>query len=356
MEIFAVVPPGLGAVALGEAKALGLPKAREVEGGIEFSGGWPEIYRANLFLRTPSRVLARVGTFPAVSFPELERKLKKLDWRGLLPQSGWVEPSVSCSKSKLNHTGRIGAVLLDALGREGVGEGGGIGVHLRFVRDVVTVSIDTSGELLHRRGYRSLTGYAPIRENLAAACLLALGYRGDEALLDPCCGSGTFPVEAALIAANIAPGMQRSFAFERLPEFDPGVWSELKAQAASKVVKPQREILGSDIDLGAVKLTVASAKAAGVGDYVGVAVADMEELEEPAESGLLVANPPYGLRLGGNAYKKLARLLTGPFFNWRWGVIECRKSGSHELRLDGHEALDFSSGGLRLRLLAGKCG
>lgn len=354
MDAFAVAPPGIGAVTLAELAAAVVGNARLVPGGVEFSGGWSEIYRANLLLRSASRVLVRIAEFPAVSFPELERKLKKVRWLDWLADGARVEPHVACTKSKLYHSGKVGKTLLEAAPGSVGGNGMGLGVYLRIHRDVVTVSVDTSGEHLHRRGYRKLAGEAPIRENLAAACLLALGYDGSEPLLDPCCGSGTFAVEAAMIAMRIPPGIDRDFAFRSIPTFDPGLWDEVRGRALEGMRSaPEKAIYASDVAPEAVKLAVASAKAAGVADFVAVAESDVAELEAPEGSGLLVANPPYGIRLGGGVYGKLKRALRGEFRGWRWGIIECGKPGSGRLGIDSAPTLEFSGGGLGLRLIAG---
>jgi len=382
MRGFAATQPGLAGLAARELAHIGLEGVKPVPGGVEFEGGWSGVYRANLFSRVASRILVRVAGFPAVSFGELERKLKKVHWQEHLTSSS-VEVSVTCRKSRLMHTAKIaaiaGAVIEERVASGAAADGSAtaeapagvpLGVYLRIERDMVTVSLDTSGEHLHRRGYRTLAGPAPLRENVAAACLIHVGYSGAEPLLDPCCGSGTFPVEAAMIAASIAPGLNREFAFSRLAGYDEGLWAGVRREAEA-MVRPrlQAPVFGSDVDPEAIKLTVASAKAAGVGEFVEVAVADMAELEPPAESGLLVANPPWGRRLksgaGASAYTKLGRMLRGDFELWRWAVIITARSprarqghfalGGRDGTGDGTSAgdLKFNSGGVELALATG---
>lgn len=357
MDCFASCAPGLEKVLAHEAAELNLPGVGEVEGGIEFTGGWSELMRANLHLRSAGRVLVRIAAFPAVSLPEFDRKLKKVPWEQWLNPAHPLAASVASRKSKLNHTTKLANILLERAGAH-LGDTGGAQsettLHLRFHRDVATLSLDTSGPHLHKRGYRTLAGLAPIRETLAAGCLLALGYTGSEPLLDPMCGSGTFPVEAALIARNIAPGISRAFALESFPGFDASIAKDAreKAREAEKNAAPS-PIFGSDHDPRAVELALASAKAAGVENDITITRADLRKLEPPAPKGLLVANPPYGVRLGGRAYAHLAEALSGPFASWRWGVVECRKPHTGRLNLQGDAPLEFTGGGLPLKLVTG---
>jgi putative N6-adenine-specific DNA methylase len=239
-------------------------------------------------------------------------------------------------------------------------------VYLRVRREKVTVSVDTSGEHLHRRGYRTHAGDAPLRENLAAACLLSLGYDGSKPLVDPCCGSGTFAVEAALIATNTAPGLLRGFAFERLPLFDPEGWEGLREEAEAARVLASAPIFSSDIDPEAVALAARAAQAAGVGESVQVAQLAMEELDdaemesggakmEQGGGGFLIANPPYGLRLKGEAraYSALRRMIGGRFSSWRWGVIVCLKREAASFPVEGQQSLRFVGAGLPLEFRTG---
>ena len=357
MEFFAIAPPGVEELTRKELAGIGIEGAKCVAGGVEFCGGWPELYRANLLLRTASRILLRIGTFPAVSFPELERKLRRVGWAEWLTAGARVEVSVAARKSRLRHTAKIAGMVEEAIGKA-VGDPltNGVGhlVAVRAERDVFTLSLDTSGEHLHKRGYRTLAGRAPMRENLAAACLMHLDYSGDEPLYDPCCGSGTFPVEAALLALGLPPGLKREFAFEKFLPFRPQMWQAEKEAALANVKKELKApVFASDLDPEAIRLTVASAREAGVADFVEVAVAPMGELLPPLPTGLLVANPPYGLRLKGGAYGDLRDMLRGDFAAWRWGIVEWRKEGAGRLGIDPGSTMDFSGGGLRLRLLEG---
>lgn len=258
--------------------------------------------RANLWLRTASRVLVRFATFRASAFHELERRAKKLPWAEFVAPGGAIEFRVTTHKSRLYHSDAIAERLHAASDSAPSGETGNGDAQLfvvRVVRDEFVVSVDASGDLLHRRGYRAETGKAPLRETLAAALLLGSGWAADVALLDPFCGSGTIPIEAALIARRIAPGASRRFAFMRWPAYDEHLWADvLAAAAAQSLPRAPVPILGSDRDRGATAASIANAERAGVAGDVVFETRAISAIEPPAASGLLATNPPYGVRLG----------------------------------------------------------
>lgn len=355
MEAFASAAPGLERVLASELTLLGVKGVKAVAGGAEFSGGWPEICRANLFSRTAGRILIRIAQFPAVSFGELARKAAKAPW-GEYFSGTPVEIEAVCRKSRLLHTAKVEKAVAEAAAARLPSTGRGAALYIRIYRDIVTLSVDASGEHLHRRGYRKLAGVAPLRENVAAACLLKLGYEGSTPLLDPCCGSGTFAVEAALIARRIPPGFSRHFAFEEFPSLDSKVWKEEKERAAALVLpKAPQPILGADVSREALTLAASSAKAAGVGEDVALALADMAELSAPGETGLLVANPPYGRRLGENLYPVLAEMVETGFSGWDYGILECRRPANYHFS-SGAPLVEFRSGGLPLALMSNREG
>ena len=257
-KVFASTGPGLESIASGELKALGIRGRQEI-GGVAFNADLQRLYEANLWLRTATRVLVRLGSFHASTFYELERRAKKLPWADFLPASGDVRLRVTCRKSRLYHSDAVGERVLSAIvgsvshviGGAATGtddentdaesadasetldapdfatgserEAGQLFV-VRIVNDECEVSADSSGELLHRRGYRRETAKAPLRETIAAAMVLASGWKRNEALLDPLCGAGTIPIEAAMIACKIAPGLKRNFQFMKWPGFDAERW------------------------------------------------------------------------------------------------------------------------------------
>jgi putative N6-adenine-specific DNA methylase len=367
---FAAAAPGTEDLVEVELRGLGLKEVEIIPGGVSFKGDAADLFRVNLYSRVAGRVLVRAARFFAGGFQEFERRIKRVEWGAWLPAGQAVRVRVVAAKTKMNHTGRLEELVLGAIHGQlgevakagapssGKGQLPPLEVYLRVRREKVTVSIDTSGEHLHRRGYRTFAGEAPLRENLAAACLMSLGYDGTAPLVDPCCGSGTFAVEAALIATGTAPGLFRGFAFERLPLFDAGAWDALRREALKRSSKGgHAPIYGSDIDPEAVALAARAAKEAGVGESVQLSVAPMEELVLPGmdQPGVLVANPPYGLRLKGEAraYRALHDMLKGSFAGWRWGVIVCLKKEAAHFALQGDESRRFIGAGLPLEFRTG---
>lgn len=362
LDAFAVSPPRFEDLVEAELRALGVA-VRRVEGGVELRGGWPDLWRANLWCRVAGRVLVRAAEFEAATFPELDRRLRAVAWAEWLPPGAPVEVHAAKRKTRLYHTGKVAEVVLGALaasvGARPAEEGEEpLAVHVRIDGPRVTVSLDTSGEHLHRRGYRTEAGPAPLRENLAAGLLLRARWDGAEPLLDPFCGSGTLPLEAALLALRVAPGLHRGFAFERLPSFRPDAWAALREEAASRARRAlPAPILASDRDPGALALTARGARRAGLAEHVQVAQLEVGELDAPAPDGLVATNPPYGVRLAGAAAALggLGRALRGPLRAWRWAAILPAASGAAEGRLGLRirERFPFRSGGLRLQWTQG---
>jgi putative N6-adenine-specific DNA methylase len=363
---FAAAAPGTEDLVEAELKGLGLREVEIIPGGVSFKGGAPDIFRVNLHSRVAGRVLVRAARFFAGGYQEFERRIGRVEWGKWLPEGQPVRVKAVAAKTKMNHTGRLEELVLGAINKElGMVDASSaeeglppLEVYLRVRREKVTVSIDTSGAHLHRRGYRAFAGEAPLRENLAAACLISLGYDGSTPLVDPCCGSGTFAVEAALIATNTAPGLFREFAFERLPLFNAAKWRALRDEAlkcsgASKA--EHAPIYASDLDPEAVALAARAAGEAGVSESVQLSVVPMEELEAPGEPGFLIANPPYGLRLKGEAraYRALQKMLKGSYADWRWGVIVCLKREAASFSPAGDKSRRFTGAGLPLEFRMG---
>ncbi len=295
MDLFVVCAPGLETVAAAEVAALGLA-GRAVPGGVELQGDLRTAALLNLWLRTASRVVARLGSFTAKTFPELVHKAKELPWEMALRPGEPVALRVTCRKSKLYHSDAVAERLRLALNArmgapapEAVEDDESAQLFLaRFDNDVCTVSADTSGALLHQRGYRLAPGPAPLRETLAAALLLSAGWTGAQPLCDPLCGAGTIAIEGALIAAGRAPGAGRSFAFQRWAKAPP--LPELpKARAVTCSIE------ASDFDAGAIAAARANALRAGVAvAFEQRALKDLPPREGP---GLVATNPPYGVRV-----------------------------------------------------------
>ena len=367
-ELFASTALGLESIAAGELKSLGVRGRQEI-GGVAFTGDLDRLYQANLWLRTASRVVARLGHFHASTFYELERRAKRLPWEEFLPGSGPVRLRVTCRKSRLYHSDAVAERVLSAIagsasrvieassdGLDDEGEDADNGAQLfivRIVHDQVEISADTSGELLHRRGYRQEIAKAPLRETLAAAMVLASGWRRGEPLLDPMCGSGTIPIEAALIAGGIAPGAQRKFQFMRWPTFDEKRWNAILENARSSATRAVETIAGSDRDAGAIGAARRNAGRAGVADTIQFsenAISDTIAGLDDVGAGWVLTNPPYGVRIGEgedlrNLYARLgAELGTKP--GWRLGVLTSDTGLVGQTRLSMVSRFDTRNGGI----------
>jgi putative N6-adenine-specific DNA methylase len=356
---FAVCPPGFEDLVEAELRELGLCVEGSGVGGVEFAASWPDVWRVNLWSRLASRVLVRVAEFEATGFPGLRRGLRSVDWGEWLPRGCSLAPRVSKSRTRLYHTGKVAEEVVGVLSsqhdvRAAHPAEATAALYVRIQGPRVSVSLDTSGAHLHRRGYRSERAEAPLRENLAAGLIRRAGWTGGEAFLDPLCGSGTLAVEAALLGMGRAPGLNRSFGFEALPSFREERWAGLKdeAEAAAKPAPPA-PVFASDGDAAAVERTARTARRAGVADHVQVACCPVEELEAPAPAGLVVANPPYGRRLGGarSALRALGGALAGRLGAWRWAVV--LPGPRTPWGAEAKAAHAFTNGGLRRWLVAG---
>ncbi len=331
LEIFLVAPPGLEPVLAAEAAELGFAPATALPGGVRIAGGWPEVWRANLELRGATRVLLRVAEFRALHVAQLDKRARKVDWSGVLRPDIPVRVEATCRKSRIYHdgaaAGRVGRAIAEELGAPvtEARDPEAIVVKARIEDDLCTISVDTTGESLHRRGHKLDVGKAPLRETLAALILRAAGYAGDEPVIDPMCGSGTFVIEAAEIALGLAPGLARGFAFERLATFDPAALTRLRARALPAVEAPR--LLGFDRDAGAVEAARANAARAGVGHAATFARQPVGALERPdGPAGLVAVNPPYGTRIGARkalhaVYDTLGRRLSERFAGWRVALV-----------------------------------
>lgn len=308
-ELIAPCHFGLEAVLKKEILDLGYEIAQVEDGKVTFYGDAEAICRANIFLRTAERVLLKAGSFRATTFEELFQGTKAIPWEDYIPQDGkfWVTKANSI-KSKLFSPSDIQSIMKKAMVermKQGHGTsqcpetGSSYPLRVSLYKDVVTVGIDTSGESLHKRGYRKLTSKAPITETLAAALILLTPWNKDRILVDPFCGSGTFPIEAAMIAANMAPGMNRSFLSEDWKNLIPRkCWYEAMDEAQEMVDDTvEVDIQGYDIDGEIIKAAKANAELAGVGHMIHFQKRPVSELSHPKKYGFLITNPPYGERI-----------------------------------------------------------
>lgn len=376
LTAFAVTAPGLEPLCADELRRLGID-GKIVEGGVVWTGGLDSVMTANLWLRTASRVLVRVAEFRAKAFFELELNAKKIPWKRFVPPGSSVEFRVTARKSKLYHTGAIAQRLGDALAKSVKGakaETGSIKADeaeeetpptrqlfvVRFAHDVATVSVDTSGELLHRRGYRQAVAKAPLRETLAAAILLGSDWDGTTPLTDPMCGSGTIPIEGAMIARRMAPGRERDFAFMRWPEFDRAQWQTLLSAArAGELPASPVPIEGFDRDQGAIDAARANAERAGVGGDVTFATQAVSAMERRDDRGLVASNPPYGVRVGEsealrNLYAQIGNVLGSRRPHWRLALLSADKQLERQTKIELHARFSTSNGGIPVRLVVGE--
>ena len=300
---------GLESVLKRELQDLGCEISLVEDGRVTFRGGMDTLCRANIFLRTAERVLLQAGRFRAESFDELFENIKAIPWEAYIPADGkfWVTKATSV-KSRLFSPSDIQSIVKKAMverlkQRYGVSwfpeSGASYPVRITFLKDEAVVGIDTSGESLHRRGYRKLASKAPITETLAAALLMLTPWRGDRILVDPFCGSGTFPIEAAMMAAHMAPGVNRSFAAEEWKNLvDRKLWYEAVTEANDLLDDTvETDIQGYDIDPDMVKAARENARDAGVDHLIHFQARPVSELRHPKKYGFLVTNPPYGERL-----------------------------------------------------------
>lgn len=312
MKTYELIAPchfGLEAVLKREIYELGYEITKVEDGRVAFEGDAEAICRANIFLRTAERVLVKVGQFHAESFEELFQGVKKISWEDYIPQDGkfWVAKASSI-KSKLFSPSDIQSIVKKAM-VERMKEhyhvtwfeesGAHYPLRIFLMKDEVTVAIDTSGDSLHKRGYRTLVGKAPISETLAAALILLTPWKKDRILVDPFCGSGTFPIEAALIAANIAPGINRSFTAESWTNLiERPLWYEVVKEAQElSDTDISVDIQGYDIDREILKAARDNARRAGVEHLIHFQQRPVSELNHPKKYGFLITNPPYGERL-----------------------------------------------------------
>ena len=311
-ERFEFIAPchfGLEAVLKNEIKNLGYDIVEVEDGRVTFAGPASAIARANIWIRTSERILLKCAQFKAVTFDELYEGIKRIPWARIIPRDGrfWVTKATT-NKSKLFSETSIQSIAKKAMVESMSNtyhinrfteDGEDYPVRIFIKKDIVTVGLDTTGISLHKRGYRTLVGKAPISETLAAALIMLTPWRADRLLIDPFCGSGTFPIEAAMIGANIAPGVNRDFTsctWEKL--IDKKTWYEAYDEARSlEKTDVEMHIQGYDLDSDIVKCAAKNADAAGVAQYIHFQQRPVRELSSPKPYGFIITNPPYGERL-----------------------------------------------------------
>ncbi|MCX8128697.1 MAG: class I SAM-dependent RNA methyltransferase [Clostridia bacterium] len=322
IELIATSAAGVEAVAKSEVIKLGFKGVTVENGKIMFKGDISSIPKANLWLRTADRVLLKIGEFEALSFEELFEKTKALPWDEWITKDGKFTVLGKSVKSKLFSISDCQAIVKKAVVEKLKSKyevewfketGPEYTIQVSLLKDIATLTIDTSGTALHKRGYRAKNVEAPIKETLAAAMILISYWNKDRTLLDCFCGSGTIPIEAALIGKNIAPGLNRSFASEAWPVIDKQLWKQEKVNALKAINQDIKlNIFASDIDANAIKLAKENSAEAGVDDCIKFFAKDFKDVSISDNYGVIISNPPYGERLGErgaveNLYKDMGR-------------------------------------------------
>jgi putative N6-adenine-specific DNA methylase len=330
-------------------------------------------------MRTASRVIVRIAEFRATAFHELEKLSRTVNWDEFVAPGSAVKMRVTCKKSRLYHsdgvaqrvsgaiTRRVSGVTITGAKKETDDDSEPDAPEpeaqlflVRFVHDVCTISVDSSGELLHRRGYRLATAKAPLRETLAAAMLLAVGYDGSVPLMDPMCGAGTIAIEAALIARRIAPGINRTFALERWPAVQSKKFSTLRAMArAESRPRAGAPIIASDRDAGGAAATLANAERAGVAADIEIRRGALSGITPPEGPGLLITNPPYGARVSPgsevrNLYAQMGNVARTKCAGWTLAFLSADRAMDSQVKLPLTDALKFKNGGIPVRLVSGQ--
>ena len=358
LEIFLVVAPGLEPLLADEARAAGFDVAGTLSGGVTLRGGWAEVRRANLVLRGATRVLVRLAGFRALHLAQLDKRARKLPWAQWLRADVPVRVEATCRKSSIYHAGaaaqRVERAIAETLGAP-LSRDAAVVLKVRIEDDLCTISADTSGASLHKRGLKQAVGKAPMRETLAALFLRACGYRGDETVFDPMCGSGTFVIEAAEIAARLAPGRARGFAFEHLATHDADAFTALRDNPDPDL--PERVFHGADRDAGAVRASRANADRAGVAALTRFETLPISEATPPpGPPGLVIVNPPYGGRIGNRRplfalYGAFGQVMRDRFRGWRIGLVTSEPSLARASGLPfGDPGPHVDHGGTKIRL------
>lgn len=371
-EYYAITVPGFEDYCRQELISLGIDsRGLTVDpGGVTFAGRFVDCQRANLHLRTATRILMRIDAFSATNLRRLEKKAGGIAWELFLPSGHIPDVKVSSHRSRLYHTAAIARSIRNSMTHRLNGACGSPPsvfpqtVFVRVVDDRFTISLDSSGSPLYKRGLKAGPARAPLRETLAAAILMAAGYDPKQPLVDPLCGSGTFSLEAAMMAKQMAPGVKRAFAFMGWPAFREGQWAFLKGEARSQIRGlDQTLIFASDIDTCACERLAGMIAGNDLSDAVSVAQKDVFNCEADQYGGgpgLLTVNPPYGIRIGSakqadDLFNGICRHIAHRFNGWKVALIAPKLALARQLPFPARR-LPLFHGGLRLTLIVGTIG
>ncbi|MDZ7966033.1 MAG: THUMP domain-containing protein [Nostoc sp. DedSLP03] len=367
-QYFATVARGLETLAAQELEQLGAHSVEPGFCGVAFEGDRTLLYRVNLWARLPFRILVNIHEFPCLDAKDLYRGIQTIDWQNYLTPDMTLAVNVTGKNDRLNHSHFTSLQVKNAIvdqQKENLGERSNVELHDPDVRvnvhiehDSCTVKLDSSGNSLHRRGYRPAVGAAPLKESLAAALIQLSGWQPNQMFYDPLCGSGTLPLEACLKALNIAPGLFReSFGFENWLDFDLPLLEKLLQEAKDSQLDSLSEpIWGSDRDENIIEQAINNAQNCGVDNYVWFSQMELVDVVAPADSGILFCNPPYGERLGrdsdlGAFYKLLGDVLKQRFKGWTAFVLSGNKELSQSIGLKSSQRIAVYNGTLPCQLM-----
>ena len=364
-SLFVTCPRGLEAPLSQELEQLKCQDIRAVDGGVACKGGMEQVYRINLHSRTASRVLLRLTKSGYRSEQDIYKAAKNIRWTDWFDLEQTFKVKVEGKRAQVKSLDFVGLKIKDAVcdvfrdacdARPSVGKiRPDIRVHAFIDERDIQIFIDTSGEALFKRGYRQDTGEAPMRENLAAGLLLLAGYDGTQPFQDPFCGSGTIVIEAAWIATRRAPGLMRRFGFEKLKNFDAALWKKLQHEAETQIRPAPAPISGSDNDRHMIRAAVANAQAAEVDTFVRFEVKDAQDTRPNGDGGILISNPPYGVRLAEvqalqALYPQLGAWLKQHYAGWLAGMFTGDRDMPKFMRLSPKRKIPLYNGNLDCRL------
>ncbi|MGD1906781.1 MAG: class I SAM-dependent RNA methyltransferase [Leptolyngbyaceae cyanobacterium] len=365
---FATVARGLENLAAQELSGLGAEQVEPGFCGVAFAGDRPLLYRVNLWARLPFRILVTLGKFPCVTADDLYSGIQSLNWSGHLTPDHTLAVDATGKTHELNHSHFTALQVKNAIVDQQRSRAGirsdvdtrfpDVRVNVHLHRDQATVSLDSSGSSLHRRGYRPAVGMAPLKESLAAALIALSEWQPGQAFCDPMCGSGTLPLEASLIALNHAPGLRRDrFGFETWPDFDADIWQQLRQDAkAAQIPDLEATIVGCDRNLDVIHQARTNARHCGVGAQLAFHKRDLAQVDAPAASGVVLCNPPYGKRLGkgddlSSLYKLLGDVLKQRFKGWTAYILSGNKALARAIGLKSAQRWPIYNGTLPCQLM-----
>ena len=364
-SLFVTCPRGLEALLSQELEQLKCQDIRAVDGGVACKGGMEQVYRINLHSRTASRVLLRLTKSGYRSEQDIYKAAKNIRWTDWFDLEQTFKVKVEGKRAQVKSLDFVGLKIKDAVCdvfRDACGARPSVGkirpdirIHAFIDERDIQIFIDTSGEALFKRGYRQDTGEAPMRENLAAGLLLLAGYDGTQPFQDPFCGSGTIVIEAAWIATRRAPGLMRRFGFEKLKNFDAALWKKLQHEAETQIRPAPAPISGSDNDRYMIRAAVANAQAAEVDTFIRFEVKDAQDTRPNGEGGILISNPPYGVRLAEvqalqALYPQLGAWLKQHYAGWLAGMFTGDRDMPKFMRLSPKRKIPLYNGNLDCRL------